>query len=433
MEQSRIIDILNDYNFWGNFNTSLYERDSISILKKNLEVPVVNVVKGIRRSGKSSIAIKLIQELKLEKNSLIINLEDPRLPMNIDSNFLMQALEAYSIYVDAKGPKLVVIDEAQHAIDWERFARYLIETKKIKCIVTGSSSQLLSEEYATSLTGRHIDLLVFPLSFSEFLRFKGLNDLNKLEIEKNRLLIQRLFNEYIKFGGFPEVVLTKDEDIKKKMLNNYFEDILIKDIVKRYKIKLLPQIESVAKDCLSNIGNIVSMRRIANSYDISLRSVERFFKFFENAYLFFFIKKFSFSKRKQERSLLKAYTIDNGFYSILGFKSMEQIDKLMENLVAIELVRRYGFDNIFYWQDYQHHEVDFVVNDNKERELIQVTYASSLEDIRDREIDNIINASRQIKCNKLIIITWDYEAHRKYKGKELLFLPIWKWLLNIEK
>ncbi|MGC8941004.1 MAG: ATP-binding protein, partial [Candidatus Nanoarchaeia archaeon] len=299
MEAGKIIEILSDYNYWGNFNAKLNEREAIGMLKSNLDVPVVNVVKGVRRSGKSSMVLKLIQELGLEKSTLIINLEDPRLPFNVDATFLMEALEAYSVYVDPEGPKLVVIDEAQHAYGWERFARYVVETKKIKCIVTGSSSQLLSEEYATSLTGRHIDLVVFPLSFSEFLKFKGVQASTKLEVEKNRLAIQRLFNEYIEFGGFPEVVLAASKETKKSILTNYFEDILIKDIVKRYKVKLVPQIESVAKDCLANIASIASMRRIANSYSISLHTVERFIGFFANAYLFFFIKKFSFSKRKQ--------------------------------------------------------------------------------------------------------------------------------------
>ncbi|MGC9191027.1 MAG: ATP-binding protein [Candidatus Micrarchaeia archaeon] len=434
MEAGKIIEILSDYNYWGNSNAKLNEREAIAVLKSNLEVPVVNVVKGVRRSGKSSLVLKLVQELGLEKSTLIINLEDPRLPFNVDAAFLMEALEAYSVYVDPEGPKLVVIDEAQHAYGWERFARYVVETKRIKCIVTGSSSQLLSEEYATSLTGRHIDLVVFPLSFSEFLKFKGVQASTKLEVEKNRLAIQRLFNEYIEFGGFPEVVLTASKETKKNILTNYFEDILIKDIVKRYKVKLVPQIESVAKDCLANIAGIASMRRIANSYEISLHTVERFFGFFANAYLFFFIKKFSFSKRKQERSLVKAYAIDNGFYSALGFKSMEQKDRLMENAVAVELTRRYGTENIFYWQDYQNHEIDFVVKEGKSvKQLIQVTYASSYKEVKKRETDNLVNAAKALRCSDLVVITWGYEAHEKYKGKNLVFVPIWKWLLNVNK
>jgi len=345
----------------GNFKKELRGRIAVSTLQRNLGAPLVNVVKGVRRAGKSSIVLKLIQEQGLERNSLIINLEDPRIPFNIDSQFLMDSFEAYFSYVDPKGSSLVVIGEAQHAKGWERFARYVVEAKNIKCIVTGSSSQLLSEEYATTLTGRHIDLEVYPLSFSEFLDFKGIASHTPLEIEKNRLLILNAFNEYMQYGGFPEVVLASSDEVKPSILRNYFEDILIKDIVKRYKIKRVPQIEAIAKDCLSNIATIISMRNLANTYSVSLRTVERFLEYFSNAYLFVLVKKFSFSKREQERSLRKIYVIDGGFYSALGFKFLEQKDKLMENIVALELIRRYEKESIYYWQDYQNHEVDFII------------------------------------------------------------------------
>ena len=432
MEASKIIEILSDYNFWGNFKKELRGRKAVSTLKRNLGAPLVNVVKGVRRAGKSSIVLKLIQEQGLEGNSLIINLEDPRIPFNIDSQFLMDSFEAYFSYVNPKGPSLVVIDEAQHAKGWERFARYVVETKGIKCIVTGSSSQLLSEEYATTLTGRHIDLEVYPLSFSEFLDFKGIASHKPLEIEKNRLLILNAFNEYMQYGGFPEVVLASDDVVKPSMLRNYFEDILIKDIVKRYRIKRVPQIEAIAKDCLSNISTIISMRNLANTYGVGLRTVERFLEYFSNAYLFVLVKKFSFSKREQERSLRKIYVIDAGFYSALGFKFLEQKDKLMENIVALELIRRYEKESIYYWQDYQNHEVDFIIKKgNSVVQLIQVTYASSREEVKEREIENLIKASKELKCDSLVIITWNYEAHEKYKGKDISHIPLWKWLLEL--
>ena len=431
METNRIVEILSDYNFWGNFKKELRERRAISTLKHNLEAPLVNVVKGVRRAGKSSIVLKLIQEQGLERNSLIINLEDPRIPFNIDSQFLMDSLEAYFSYVNPKGPSLVVIDEAQHAKGWERFSRYVVETKGIKCIVTGSSSQLLSEEYATALTGRHIDLEVYPLSFSEFLDFKGIAVHTPLEIEKNRLLILNAFNEYMQYGGFPEVVLASGDEVKLSMLRSYFEDILIKDIVERYKIKRVPQIEAIAKDCLSNIATIISMRNLANTYGVSLHTVERFLEYFSNAYLFVLVKKFSFSKREQERGLKKIYAIDAGFYSALGFKFLEHKDKLMENMVALELIRRYEKESIYYWQDYQNHEVDFVIKKgNSVLQLIQVTYASSREEVKEREIENLIKASKELKCDSLVILTYNYESHEKYKGKDVTYMPLWKWLLN---
>jgi len=113
---------------------------------------------------------------------------------------------------------------------------------------------------------------------------------------------------------------------------------------------------------------------------------------------------------------------------------MEQKDKLMENVVAVELAIRHGTENIFYWQDYQNHEIDFVVKEGKAiKQLIQVTYASSSNEVKKRETDNLVNAAKALRCNDLVVITWGYEAHEKYKGKKLVFVPIWKWLLNVNK
>jgi len=434
MEPNKLLEILNDYNFWGNFSKKLLDREGYRLLlKQNLKTNTVNIIKGIRRAGKSSIILKLIEETKMEKDSLIINLEDPRFPLSIDSNLLMEALEVYNTYVNPKGPKLVVIDEVQHANKWERFARYLIESKSIKCIVTGSSSQLLGEEVATTITGRHIDLEVFPLSFKEFLLFNGIFINTPLKLIKNRFSIINMLNNYLKYGGFPEPTLATTTDTKFNLLKNYFNDILVKDIAKRYKIRHISQLEAIANDYLSNIGTILSFRKISKSYDISLHTVERFSKYFSDTYLFFLLDKFSFSKRKQNRSMKKVYTIDLGFYNYLGFKFMEQEGKIMENTVAIELMRNkiQNVYMVYYWQDYQHHEVDFVIKKfEKVSQLIQVTYASSKEGIKIREIDNLIIASKELNCQNLLCITWNYEAIECIKDKKIEFVPLWKWLLR---
>jgi predicted AAA+ superfamily ATPase len=431
LRRAELIGILSDYNHWSNFDIKkqLYEREELSSLARNLNVKVVNIIKGARNVGKSSLVLTLLKKEGLQRESLIIDPEDPRLPLNIDAKFLYECLQAYLTYVSTSPPKIIVIDEAQHIEGWERFARYVVETEKIKCIVTGSCSELSSDEFATVLTGRHLDVVVFPLSFFEFLKFKGIEIKTPLEMELKRLLIKHMFEEYLKFGGFPEVVLAKDETTKTNLLITYFFDILTRDVVNKHNLRLPLKIESIAKYCLSNIGSIVSMRKIANSYEVALRSVERFFKFFSDAYLFFLVKKFSTSKRQQERSLAKVYAIDTGFYSALGFKISERKDKLMENCVAIELIRRYGNENVFYWRDYNEHEIDFVVKKEK-LQLIQVTYASSKNEIKENEYKNLIEASKQLKSKNLLCITWDYEAEEKYNGRKIIFKPLWKWLLE---
>ena len=434
VDKSGLIEILSDYNLWGNFNKNLKERPEYSLkLSKNLESETINVVKGIRRSGKSSLCIKYIQEHYDKKESLIINLEDPRLPVDIDSNMLMELLQAYYEYVNPDNLKIVIIDEAQNADGWERFARYLVETKNVKCIVTGSSSKLLSDEYATFITGRHIDILVFPLSFHEFLHFRGIYLNSEIDIINKKFEITNMLHEYIEYGGFPEVTIIDNLEVKKELVKNYFNDIIIKDVAKRYKIRNISQLEQISVELLSNISDVASLRSISRTYNIGIGTVERYFKYLSGSYLFISLEKYSYSKRKQNKSLKKIYSIDTGIYNALSFKFSEQEGKKMENIVAIELFRRINNSNktMYYWKDYYNHEVDFVINaeDNVEQ-LLQVTYASSYESIKKREIENIIRAGEELHCSDLKIITWDYEGTKTIDNVKINFVPLWKFLLS---
>ena len=434
LNKSVLIEILSDYNLWGNFNKNIKERPEYnSTLSRNLESETINIIKGIRRSGKSSICIKYIQDNYNNKDSLIINLEDPRLPVNMDSNMLVGMLQAYYEYIKPDNLKIAVIDEAQNADGWERFARYLVETKNIKCVVTGSSSKLLSDEYSTFITGRHIDILVFPLSFSEFLNFREIKINSSLDVINKKFEVINMLNEYIEYGGFPEVVLVNDTEVKNNLLKNYFNDIIFKDVAKRYKIRNIPELEQISMELISNIGDISSLRSVSRSYNISFGTVERYFKYLSSSYLFITLDKFSYSKRKQNKSLKKVYSIDTGIYNALSFKFSKQDGKKMENIVAIELYRRINNSNktLYYWKDYYNHEVDFVINDNdKVDELIQVTYSSSYGSIEKREVENIIRAGEELHCANLKIITWDYESIKEFNSVKIHFIPLWKYLLD---
>jgi hypothetical protein len=434
LDKSTLIEILSDYNLWGNFKKNLQERPEYALkLSENLGTNTINVIKGIRRSGKSSICIKYIQNNYNNEDSLIINLEDPRLPVNGDSTMLMELLHAYQEYINPDNLKIVVIDEVQNASGWERFARYLFETKNIKCIVTGSSAKLLSEEYATLITGRHIDIQVFPLSFYEYLHFKGFNINSRIDIVNKKFEIINMLNEYIEYGGFPEAVIINNKDVKRDLVKNYFNDIIIKDVAKRYKIRNISQLEQISMELLSNISGIASLRSISRSYNISLGTVERFFKYLSASYLFITIDKYNYSKRKQNKSLKKIYTVDTGIYNALSFKFSKQNGKIMENIVAIELFRRINNldKTLYYWRDYQDHEVDFVITNNDTiDELLQVTYSSSYESIQKREIENIIKAGEELHCKNLKIITWDYEDVKTVDNSKIYFTPLWKFLIG---
>lgn len=434
MDRHEILVMLGDYNYWGGYKPKIVERPGYSkrleLLLKGKEIAVL---KGVRRAGKSTIINDFIRRHTVgkERSGLIINLEDPRLPHNLNAMILQ---EIYDAYAEANGtePEYVVLDEVQNVSGWEKFARLLAETKGIKTIVTGSSSALMSEEYSTVLTGRHLDLEVFPLSFKEFLEFKGLHPNDEIGQSTQKARILSHLNNYMKYGGFPAVVLAGSNARKEEMLRAYFTDITAKDIMRRYNIKKQAQLEGLARIYISNISSIQSFGSMANLLGMSLDSVERFSRYMETARLILFLSNFSYSTKAQVRSMRKAYSADTGFYFSGGFKFLENIGRVMENVVAVELFRRKTLNpsmELFYYR--KDCEVDFVVKKGQKiSELIQVTYASSESEIKERETRSLFKASDELRCGKLTVITFDYRGKKRTNNKSISFKPLWEWLLS---
>ncbi len=214
------------------------------------------------------------------------------------------------------------------------------------------------------MTGRHLDLIVYPLSFKEFLKFKGVNLNNQLDFVRRKTDIKNLFDEYLEFGGFPEVVLGEE---KKRLLLTYFEDILVKDIKMRYDVREKEKLDALARFYLSNIGSSITFNSIRRFLNLSVDSIERFTSYFVNANLIFLIKKFSFTLKEQEKSARKVYSVDLGLADAIGFRFSKREGFAFKNLVAVEL-RRYQNENpaieIYYWKDNRGREVDFVVKEN---------------------------------------------------------------------
>jgi predicted AAA+ superfamily ATPase len=231
--------------------------------------------------------------------------------------------------------------------------------KKVHIFITGSSSKLLSEEYSTLLAGRHVDIEIFPLSFSEFLKFKGVSIRSRIEMMKFRHRIRKLLDEYLEFGSFPKVVLI--EEGKEELSNNYFRDILIKDVQRRFNVRETGKLEELAKYYLTNISTLQSFNRTRKLINLSLDTVERFSKYFSIARLIFFVPKFSFSVKEQILNPKKVYCMDSGLRNMVSFKFSEDIGRIAENVVFLNLLFRNK--EIYYWKDHAGKEVDFVVKE----------------------------------------------------------------------
>jgi hypothetical protein len=387
-----------------------------------LKAPTAFIVLGVRRSGKSTLS----EQLFIDDKFGYINFDDERLlgTTRDDLNIILQIF--YELYGSDLGN--IILDEIQLVPGWEPFVSRLRDTKKV--IVTGSSSKLLSGELSTRLTGRHIDLLLFPFSFNEFLTYKHWN-IPKAFSTTDRAEVVRLLDEYISSGGFPEQLT-----LGRQIIRNIYNDIITKDIVIRHKIKYIDDLRQAARFLVSNSSKeftYSSLKGVTGAK--SIITLSNWVRYLEEAYLIFKIERFSYKLKQTILAPKKIYCVDVGIINGIGPEPTGNKGRLMENTVAMELIKgskNVGFE-VFYWKDHQGREVDFIIKDDRKvAKLIQATYATSREAIEDREIKSLVIASNELRCNNLFIVTWDYEGSIVIEGKKIALVPLWKWLLNKE-
>ncbi len=427
------ISKLSEWNPWWERKELIEElkgthRPKYDILVNSVNIKEITIITGVRRSGKSTLMYQMIDKLLKNgtdpKQILFINLEDKKLI----KNSLEEIYDSYRENINLKEKAYIFLDEIHKKDKWELWIRKKYDLKtKDKFIISGSCSYLLKKEYSTLLTGRNLTFEIYPLSFEEFLLFNKIN-INKNNIKKDillkeiRLSISKYLKEYLNFGGFPEVFF-KPENYKIKVLEQYFDDILYKDIVDRYNLN--NQIaKNLALFLITNFTSIISLRNLRNILEMSYDTIKDYISYFIEAYLFFTINYFSYSLKEQQANPKKIYCIDNGLRNAVSFKFSKDMGKLAENIVFIELKRKEK--DIFYWG--KEGESDFVIK-NKDQSLnaINVTYTN---DIKEREIKSLLEFKRKFKkTKKIIILTKDLE--KKEKGID--FIPLWKWLLLNEE
>jgi len=424
MENNDLKAIIIDQKEELNIRKKVIEREFLENYKKYLKTGLIKVVFGIRRCGKSTLCSQLLSGEKFA----YANFDDERLS-SLKTEDLNRVLEIfYEIYPDFK---YIFLDEVQNIYGWELFVNRL-HRNGLNVVVTGSNAKLLNQELTTHLTGRHFALEMFPFSFREFLRYYDVNYDLKLLSTQDKGIIKNRFNEYIKAGGFPE--LLNNEVLPNLYLRYLYSDIIEKDVILRKKIKYIRTMKDIATYLLSNCSNPVSYNKIKNIFSLkSIHTAINYLSYLEESYLFFFLRRISYKNKESIVSNRKVYVVDSGIISALGSGFSQNLGKIYENIVAIELLRRKtsALSELFYWQDYQKKEVDFVVKEGHTViKLIQVSYDLSKEDTRKREISNLIKASQEFNCNDLSIITADIEDEETIGNKKIKCIPLWKWLLE---
>jgi len=417
MEKQIVREILLDQQSFLETKGQLVERDID--LSKTINSKEIVVISGIRRCGKSTL-LRMISS-KLDTRMVFIDFSDIRF-----ANF---SIEDYSLLdesiLELFGDVAVfLLDEVQNAPMWQRWVNNLFTSGK-KVFLTGSNSNLLSSEISTYLTGRNRVIRLCPFSFREFLRLRGIHveNVNRLT-SREKSLLRKSFDEYLKTGGFPEVLIQNDVGLAR----NYFEDIITKDIVARYGIRDVGELKELALYLVSNTGYSVSYNNLKNIVGIkSLSTIKSFLDHLEEAFLFQKINRFSYSIKKQRALPSKIYAGDVGFITSTAFNFSENRGHRLENLILNHLQR--GGKEIYYHLEKK--ECDFIIKDGpKVIRAIQVSENLSNKLTMEREINGLLDALRTYDLSEGTIITLDKQEELKVEKYSINVIPAWKWLLE---
>ena len=438
MDKKEILSILEEWNCWSkpfrdSFSRNTYEKE---VLAKSTTNEIL-FVKGVRRSGKSTILRNHVENLIAsgvpKEEILFVNLEDPRFAPFLSLSLLEEIKKAYLYYLSPKSKPYIFLDEVQNIEEFEKWLLKEYELDTAHLFATGSNSKLLSREIGSSLSGRYLDVEVLPLSFREFLAFKGVTITSYYELVSKQLILEKLFEEFMNFGGFPQVVLIESIELKEAELKSYYDSILLRDIVARYKLNDFRSLEKLSVTLLSSIANPMSLNRLKNRLGVSFDMVNRYLEYLENSYMIQTIPLFDWSLQKQFSNPKKIYSIDTGLSKRVSFEVGKRIGDLLENIVYLELKRR--FEEIYYFKTEQGYEVDFLIKDREEiTHLIQVSQTLKDNKTKKRELRALIKASKELKHinhTKLLLITMDSSSVELVDGVEIEVLNVIEWCIML--
>ena len=399
----------------------IIERERQDHFKPLLRDKLIKVITGVRRSGKS-----IFSHLSLRgENYAYVNFDDERI-VGIEAKDLNTLLEVlHEIYGDFD---FILLDEIQNIAGWELFANRLMR-QGYNLVITGSNSSLLSRELATHLTGRCVSFEMYPFSFREYLKYFDIK-VRETPTTREIGILNHHLSKYINIGGFPEVYKVSSRTI---YLRELYDMIISRDVVGRYKVKFVRDLKEMAFYLISNFSSRISYNKLKNIFRVkSVHTIKNYISYLEDAYMLFQLFPFSWKVKYQLMQVKKVYSIDTGLIEALSPGSSKNLGRIMENVVAVDILRREPRENVFFYLTPRHEEVDFVIREGmKIKQLIQVTYASGRDEIEKREIKSLIKASNELKCKNLEIITWDYENEINLDGKTIKCIPLWKWLLHV--
>lgn len=415
--------------------TDFVEKEIKGVMSREYKIPldspkIISLI-GVRRSGKSSILFDLINRLRASvprENIIYLNFEDDRLfPLKLEHLDLI--LEGYfELYPAKRDEKIYLfLDEVQVVDGWELYVRRIYDTLNVAVFVTGSSAKLLSTEIATSLRGRTIGFEIFPFSFEEYLKSRGIKI--NLNSSKSLSFIKNALESYIIDGGFAETI-GQEGYIGRKILSDYLELIVFKDIAERHNISNTALLKHLNKYCFTNISTLLSFTKLYNEFKsqgfkLSKDTIFNYMAYLEDAYALFTVPIFRNSIKEEQRNPKKIYAVDNGFKKIYDYAIGDDKSKLYENIVFLHLRRQ--TKEIYYFK--QNHEVDFYAKPDGKAVLVNVSYEMRDEKTRDREINGLVEAMEYFGMPVATIVTKDEDGIVEAADKKIFITPLYKYLL----
>lgn len=390
-----------------------------SVPSNLLSLREILVISGVRRCGKSTL-LRQIRELQAEKD-FYLNFDDERL-----SGFTVNDFQTLTeVFISLFGEQhTYYLDEIQSIAGWERFVRRLYDSGN-KVFVTGSNASMLSRELGTHLTGRYLQFELFPFSFAEYLQLKKISVAETdFFTTKGKATLYRELEEYMKSGGFPQFIQNNEPDYLKSL----FESILYRDVMVRNKLTNEREMLELVRFLASNLATLSTNSSLARIIGVkNPATVKNYIEFLNNSYLLFQVFKFDYSLNKQVQNAKKTYFIDLALAKRLGFSFSENIGRMLENLVYLELLRRKK--EVFYHSG--KYECDFLVRDGYDiTEAIQVCHSLQNEETRQREIKGLSEAMDTHKLSDGLIITFDTAEEFTLGEKNIKIVQAWKWLLT---
>ena len=379
-----------------------------------LNSSLIKLITGPRRVGKSTQALLMLRD----KNFAYLNFDNYSLLEAWDANLVMRMLD--DVY---PGYEYILLDEVQNLNGWDLWVSELYRLGK-NLVITGSNARMLSSEMATVLTGKYLQVEMFPFSLEEFFDWNKL-DLHMLKPEDitNSFV---LTDDYLRNGGYPEVVATRQ--LTRSYLDTLFDSIIWKDVAKRHNVRNVTDLNNLAMYLVSNFCNPVSANDLTTELGFSsVNTTKKYMDYLHEPYLFYYLSRYNNKLKLMKKAPRKVYVVDNGFVASKAFSLSDNLGRLLENQVFIELVRR-GYDverTMFYYRSRNDKEVDFVLRKEAHIErMVQVCYDMSNPKTEKREVDSIVECAGELKCTNLVIVTNNDKRTIEKDGYKIDVVPI---------